>query len=121
LKYLSLTTQKITSLLDRLNDKLTSYRLVLYFLLVLVGWALVGSFFSQVPYNWHQILISGAWLVGICWLANKLISKFLDIPANKESDLITGLILALILTPPTTAKGFGFLGDFCAVSDLWHF
>jgi ferredoxin-NADP reductase len=109
LKYLSLTTQKITSLLDRLNDKLTSYRLVLYFLLVLVGWALVGSFFSQVPYNWHQILISGAWLVGICWLANKLISKFLDIPANKESDLITGLILALILTPPTTAKGFAAL------------
>jgi ferredoxin-NADP reductase/Na+-translocating ferredoxin:NAD+ oxidoreductase RnfD subunit len=110
LKVFSLAVQKITSQLDRFNDKLTSYRLVLYFLLLLVGWALAGSFFSQVPYNWHQILVSGAWLVGICWLANKLISRFLDIPANKESDLITGLILALILTPPKDVTDFAALG-----------
>ena len=106
MKYFSLAGQKFTSWLDWINDKFTSYRLVLYFLLVLAGWAVVGSFFNKVPYSWHQILVSGLWIAAICWLANKLISKFLDIPANKESDLITGLILALILTPPSTAKDF---------------
>src|SRR4051794_39236227 len=101
----SLIGQKISGAIDSFNNRLTSYRLMLYFLLALVGWALIGSFFKhQVPYNWHEILISAGWLMVVCWTSNKLIAKFLDIPANKESDLITGLILALILTPPTTAR-----------------
>jgi ferredoxin-NADP reductase len=105
-KFLSLAAQKFTGLLDNINDRLTSYRLVLYFLLVLVGWGALGSAIGKVPYSWHQILVSAVWLTAICWLSNKLISKFLDIPANKESELITALILTLILTPPTTAKDF---------------
>ena len=105
----SLITQKFTSLLDKINDRFTSYRLVLYFLLALVGWSVLGSFFHQTPYNWHEILVSAVWLVGICWLANKSIARFLDIPANKESDLITGLILTLILSPPQTSTDFAVL------------
>lgn len=103
---LSVIAQLPGSLLDKINDRLTSYRLMLYFLICLAGWALIGSFFDKVPYNWHQIIISALWLIGICWAANKLIAKFLDIPANKESDLITALILALILAPPASAKDF---------------
>ena len=103
---LNLAAQKITSLLDSINDKFTSYRLVLYFLASLVGWAVIGSWFDGLPYNWHEILISAGWLLGVCWLTNKLVSRFLDIPANKESDLITALILALILTPPKTKAEF---------------
>lgn len=105
----SLLVQKAASLIDRLNDRLTSYRLMFYFLLALVGWAIVGSFFNKIPYNWHELLVSVAWLSAICWATNKLISKFLDIPANKESDLISALILSLILTPPSTAKDFAVL------------
>jgi ferredoxin-NADP reductase len=110
LNSLSLAGQKITSQIDRLNDRITSYRLVLYFLIILVGWAILGSFSHNVAYNWHQILVSAGWLVLVCWFTNKLISKFLDIPANKESDLITALILSLILTPPSTAKDFAITG-----------
>lgn len=106
---LGLAWKKLTGAIDWLNDKLTSYRLMLYYLLTLLGWAIVGSFFNKVPYNWHQILFSAAWLVAICWLTNKIISRFLDIPANKESDLISGLILALILAPPTTAHNFALV------------
>jgi glycine betaine catabolism B len=106
---LSLAGQKITGMVDAINDKLTSYRLMLYLLLSLVGWALIGSFFKQVPYSWHEILISTAWLLLVCWAANKALSKYLDIPANKESDLITALILSLILTPPTTATSYAVL------------
>lgn len=108
-RQLEQVSQRFTSLIDRLNDKLTSYRLMLYFLVALAGWALFGSFFDKVPYSWHEIIISGIWLIGICWAANKVISKFLDIPANKESDLITGLILTLILAPPKDTAGFAVL------------
>jgi hypothetical protein len=67
LKQLSLASRSITGLIDRLNNKLTSYRLMLYFLLVLVGWAEIGSFFKKVPYSWHEILISAGWLIaGAC-------------------------------------------------------
>ena len=103
---LKLTGQKINGLLDFINDRFTSYRLVLYFLTALVGWAVVGSFSQQVPFTWHAILVSAAELLLICWLANKLLSKFLNIPANKESDLITALILVLILSPPATTHDF---------------
>ncbi len=103
---LKLSGQKLISLLDRINDRFTSYRLVLYYLLALIIWAVIGSFYKQVPFNWHQILVSAGWLLLVCWLVNKALSRFLDIPANKESDLITALILALILSPPADAHGF---------------
>src|SRR5690242_4605917 len=101
----SLALQRLISLIDRINDRFTSYRLVLYFLIVALAWAIAGSFFDKVPYKAPEILLSAALLLGVCWAANKLISKFLDIPANKESDLITALILALILTPTKDTAG----------------
>jgi ferredoxin-NADP reductase/Na+-translocating ferredoxin:NAD+ oxidoreductase RnfD subunit len=104
-----LVAQRVGGFIDRLNDKLTSYRLMLYFLIALVAWALFGSFFDKVPYSWHEIIVSLIWITGICWITNKAISRFLDIPANKESDLITGLILVLILTPPKDVASFAVL------------
>jgi len=92
--------------LDGLLDHFTTYRLVLYFLLALLGWGVLGSFFDQVPYSWHAILASAAWLVAVCWIVNKVLSRFLDIPANNESDLITALILALILSPASSVNNF---------------
>jgi ferredoxin-NADP reductase/Na+-translocating ferredoxin:NAD+ oxidoreductase RnfD subunit len=115
-KQLDIAAQRITSLIDWLNDKLTSYRLMLYLLLVLVGWAFLGSFLNQVPYTWNEIAGGAAWLVGISWLVNKGLSKFLDIPANKESDLITGLILTLILPMPQHASDLAVLAAAAAAA-----
>jgi glycine betaine catabolism B len=111
MKQIGLLWQMATGVIDRINDRLTSYRLMLYFLLALLAWGFIGSFFHQVAYNWHEILISAVWLMAVCWSANKLIARFLDIPANKESDLITGAILALILTPPTSLRDFALLAS----------
>jgi Na+-translocating ferredoxin:NAD+ oxidoreductase RnfD subunit len=106
----NLVVQSLARPIDKLNDRLTSYRLMLYFLLAITGWAIAGSFFSkQISYSWHEILASVIWLLLICWVANKSISKFLNIPANKESDLITALILALIMTPPKNSRDFALL------------
>ncbi len=105
-----LAGKRLINPVDRLNDMLTSYRLMLYFLVILAGWAILGSFFpKQIPYSWHEILASIVWLLIICWAANKLISRFLNIPANKESDLITALILALIMSPPKYSRDFALL------------
>lgn len=101
---LSLALHRSTAMVDRANDRFTSYRLVLYYLLALLAWAVIGSFFKQVPYTWHTIIISAVLLAGICYLANKSISMFMNIPANRESWLITALILTLILTPVTDGQ-----------------
>lgn len=106
---LNLVAHKIGGLVDRLNDKLTSYRLMLYFLLTLAGWAIIGSFSDKVPYSWNEILISVVSLMTICWVTDKLISKFLKIPVNNESSYITALILALILSPPKNIHEFALL------------
>lgn len=104
--HLRLTAQRVGSLLDSVNDRFTSYRLMLYYLLILVGWAVIGGVFHKVPYNWYWILISAGWITAVCWLAGKLLARFLDIPANKESSIITALILTLILAPGANANGF---------------
>jgi ferredoxin-NADP reductase len=101
---LSVSLQTTTGFIDRINDRFTSYRLVLYYLMALLAWAVLGSFFKQVPYSWHVILVSAVILAGVCYLTNKSISVFMNIPANRESWLITALILALILTPVTDGK-----------------
>src|SRR4051812_22973308 len=43
----NLVVQSLARPIDKLNDRLTSYRLMLYFLLAITGWAIAGSFFSK--------------------------------------------------------------------------
>jgi ferredoxin-NADP reductase/Na+-translocating ferredoxin:NAD+ oxidoreductase RnfD subunit len=106
---LRLFGQKIAGSIDKFNDRFTSYRLVLYFLLALVSWSIIGSFFNRLPYSWNEILVSAAFLFGTCWVVNEVVARFLNIPANKESPFITGLILALILSPPKTSREFALI------------
>lgn len=95
--------------IDRANDRLTSYRLMLYYLLGLVILAVIGSFFRQVPYHWYAIIYSALWLLAICWSANKLLASQLKIPTNYESVLITALILTLIMAPAADGRGLAAL------------
>lgn len=98
--------QRFLDFEDRLLDRLTSYRLVLYVLLAIVVWAVLASLIDEVPFEWYEILGSAAWLITVCVAVNFAASKFLNIPRNKESDYITALILALILLPPKDLNDF---------------
>jgi ferredoxin-NADP reductase/Na+-translocating ferredoxin:NAD+ oxidoreductase RnfD subunit len=109
MKQLALSGRAFLHFLDWINDRVTSYRLVLYTLLTLLGWALIGTGFGKIPYSAAKIAASAALVIGICWLSNRLISRFLDIPSNNESGLITGLILALILAPAGNGTGYAVL------------
>ncbi len=78
---------------------ITMYRLMLYFLIALLGVAIVLSAGGVLPYSPGDILLQAAIFVAVCWVTNTLIAWILKITPNIESSLITGLILAAIAGP----------------------
>src|SRR3990167_5425148 len=110
--------QNYSDLIDGLLDRLTSYRLVLYSLLAFLLWATFVSFIDEVPFEWYEILGSAAWLVVVCVGINFAVSKFFNIPRNKESDYISALILALILLPAQDINDYLILAAAGAVAML---
>jgi ferredoxin-NADP reductase/Na+-translocating ferredoxin:NAD+ oxidoreductase RnfD subunit len=121
--------KKIFRPIDRLLDKLTMYKLVLYFLYVIVGWSVLASLLGQISFKWYWILLSAGWLVAICMGVNRLLSQYLNVPRNKESELITALILTLILSPAKSMEDFVILAfaaivamasKYILVISRWH-
>ncbi len=97
--------------IDNLLNRITMYRLVLYYLLVLIGAAAFFSFFGILPFNPATLAFSTLLILGVCWAANIVFAKTFNATANVESVYITALILALIITPvaSTDYTGIGFL------------
>ncbi len=93
--------------IDRLLNPITMYRLVLYYLIALAGMAVALSFAGVLAYDPYALLFSIAFILAVCSAANYVFSRVFDVPANVESSAITGLILALIISP---IGGYG---------DLW--
>ncbi|MDB5188164.1 MAG: hypothetical protein JWO50_684 [Candidatus Kaiserbacteria bacterium] len=75
------------------------YSLVLYYLLTLLGVAIIESFLHILSYDPLYILLSAIFLSAVCWGTNRLCAYIWKIPANAESSIITALIIALIVTP----------------------
>jgi Na+-transporting NADH:ubiquinone oxidoreductase subunit NqrB len=129
MKKLNLLLNHVLRPVDSLLDRLTSYKLVLYFLYVVLGWSFIASLLGQVSYKWYDIIISAAVLVATCYFANTLISKRFNIAKNQESDLISALILVLILSPshkPSHLAVFiiaglvAMLSKYVLVINRWH-
>lgn len=99
------------SYIDNFLNKITMYRLVLYYLIVLLGTAAVFGLFSVLPYSPADLAFSTTLILTTCWVVNTVFAKGFGAIANVESVYITGLILALIITPvaPTNYVGIGFL------------
>lgn len=93
-------------LIDNLLDQITMYRLVLYYLLFLLGIAVFFGFLGLLPYSPIAILLSTGFIVAVCWVTNKLFSKAFQAPANVESVYISAIILALILTPAKSLSDY---------------
>lgn len=97
--------------IDDFLNKITMYRLVLYYLTALLVAALFFSFFHILPYSSANLIFSTLVILGASWLTNALFVKGFRAMPNVESVYITSLILALIITPvaPTNYTGIGFL------------
>ncbi|MGH7238985.1 MAG: RnfABCDGE type electron transport complex subunit D, partial [Candidatus Saccharimonadales bacterium] len=95
--------------IDNWLDKITMYRLLLYYLAGLLAVAFVLSLTGALQYSPFAIVVSTAVLLAACWSVNKIFGYFFDVPINRESSLITALILALIITPKLGLYDITFL------------
>lgn len=86
------------------------YRLILYYLLVLLLGAAFLSYLGILHYSVFSILASALFLIVLSWSTNTLFAAAYQAPTNVESVYISALILALILTPAQTPHDYLFLG-----------
>ena len=94
---------------DGLN-RITMYRLVLYYLLGLLAVAECLCLMGVLPYSPLALPASVAFLVAVCWASNTVFAKTYQVPVNVESAYISALILALIITPLGGLNDLWFLG-----------
>jgi len=96
---------------DDLLNRITMYRLVLYFLILLSVCAFVVSFFGVLPFAPLNLVLSGVIILATAWLTNVVFAWAWDAPTNVESVWITALILLLIIPPNVVATlpGVGFV------------
>ena len=85
------------TIIDEILLKITMYRLMLYYLIFLVGSAVILSFFKFLSYNPLDILINTSVAILVSYIANYIFAKFFKATTNFESVYITALILVLII------------------------
>ncbi len=102
--------KKLLILIDNLLNRITIYRLVLYYLFCLLAIAFMLSLIHLMPYDFLSLITSTLVLLGTCWISNFLLAKIFKATTNVESVYISALILTLIITPVKTIQGFIFLG-----------
>jgi ferredoxin-NADP reductase/Na+-translocating ferredoxin:NAD+ oxidoreductase RnfD subunit len=93
------------------------YRLVLYYLVVLLVVAVLLSIFGYLPYDPAAIIFTTAIITGVCWAANRAFAHVFKVPENVESIYITAFILALIIAP-VASKDFAGIG-FLVFASAW--
>jgi ferredoxin-NADP reductase len=94
---------------DNILNRITMYRLMLYYLIGLLSVAIVLSAVGILGYDPFALLFTTAFLLAVCSIANWIFAAVFRVPANAESTYISALILALIITPLTS------------FNDLWFF
>ncbi len=93
----------MNTIVDRILNRITMYRLMLYYAAGLVAVALGLGLFGRVPQDPIALMLSLAVITGACWATNRLFAALLRVPTNTELIYITALLLALIM-PPVTAS-----------------
>jgi ferredoxin-NADP reductase/Na+-transporting NADH:ubiquinone oxidoreductase subunit NqrB len=95
---------------DSILNKITMYRVVLYYLIGLIILAVGFSAFHLLAYDPVAIVASSLFLFFFGAFVNDVFSVVFKAPVNVESAVITALILALIVPPPVHVSDFLFLG-----------
>jgi len=95
--------------IDELLDRVTMYRLLLYYLIALLLVAVGLSATGVLHYSAFTIVGYSIYLVIVCWIVNQIFARFLKIPINTDSTIITALILALIVSPSFNQDNFAFI------------
>src|SRR4051794_28008522 len=96
--------------IDRRLDQITMYRLTLYYLIFLLGAAMLLSFAAILPYDPFALLFTIGVELAACAITNAIFARAFGVPANTESVYISALILALIITPIQSTHDLWLLG-----------
>ncbi len=96
-------------MIDNFLDKITMYRLVLYYLILLLVIALIYTFLGVLPFSPLSLIISTLFIVAVSWVTNKIFAITFRVSTNFESVYISALILALIASPAKTFTDYAFL------------
>lgn len=83
---------------DKLN-RVTMYRLVMYYLMGLLVFGVIFGYLGLIPFSPISLVISTIYITFICWVTNTIFAKVFRAPTNIESVYITALILVFIITP----------------------
>jgi ferredoxin-NADP reductase/Na+-translocating ferredoxin:NAD+ oxidoreductase RnfD subunit len=105
--------------IDKLLNRITMYRLVLYCLIFLVVAAAALSILGFLPFRPVDLVVSVSVLVLVCWIANSALARIFNVPANSESLYITALILALIITPQASSRYLAAGSAFPIWAGVW--
>ena len=95
--------------IDDLLNRITMYRLVLYYLIFLLVVGFVLCFFGFLAYDPFALLLSVGFLLAVCAITNWAFARVFGVPANVESFYISALILALIISPIHSLNDLWFL------------
>lgn len=95
--------------IDNALNRVTMYRLTLYYLIGLLGVAVALSSAGFLPYDPYALLFTIGFEIAACWATNLIFAKAFGAPTNAESFYISALILALIITPIQSIHEIGFL------------
>lgn len=85
--------------LSRLLNNVTMYRLVVYGLGALAGVSLIVSAIGRLSSTPLELIISLLLLLGSAFGTNILFSRIWNVPTNRETWIITALILFFVLQP----------------------
>ncbi len=108
--------RKIINPIDKFLNLVTMYRLVLYYLIGLMGFALVLSIFGFLAFSPIELIVSTFFIIIVCWIFNRIFAKIFNSITNLESVYISALILVLIITPAKKLEDYIFLTAACLIT-----
>jgi ferredoxin-NADP reductase len=85
--------------IDKILNSLTMYRLLVYGLGGLAALSVVFGFMGQLSTSPTELVVSLALLITSAYVTDRAFGRFLGVPTNMESALITSLIIFLIIHP----------------------
>jgi glycine betaine catabolism B len=104
--------------IDSFLNSYTMYRVVLNSLIAMCLWAIVLIGTGQINYTISATVLSLLILVVGSFLLNIAVGKLLSAPINMESSVITGLILFLIFSPPSSTQDIYMLAAAAIIATI---
>ncbi len=100
----------MNNIIDEALNRVTMYRLVLYYVAGLLAVAFGLSFFALVPVDPTALVFSLVFITAACWATNRVFARLFRVPTNTESFVITAVILTLILPSVAATNLAGVAG-----------